>query len=82
MTGRENFAKLLANIGMETKMKTADPQLTVELIFLTPAVETLNKRQVMFKPVLEAIKEAKKAGIKNSSMRSSYGQCRFAKRRY
>jgi Uncharacterized protein conserved in archaea len=64
MTGRENFAKLLANIGMATKMKTADPQLTVELIFLTPAVETLNKRQVMFKPVLEAIKEAKKAGIK------------------
>ena len=44
MTGRENFAKLLANIGMATKMKTADTQLTVELIFLTPVVETLNKR--------------------------------------
>lgn len=64
MTGRENMAKLLANIGMAAKIKSADPEITVEMIFLTPAVESLNKKQVIFKPILETVKEAKKVGVK------------------
>ncbi|MUN29147.1 DsrE family protein [Sulfuracidifex metallicus] len=64
MTGRENMAKLLANVGMASKIKEADPDIYIEMIFLTPAVEALNKKQVMFKPILEAIKEARKRGVK------------------
>ncbi|ARM75043.1 hypothetical protein B6F84_02700 [Acidianus manzaensis] len=64
MTGRENMAKLLANIGMAGKIKSADPNITVEMIFLTPAVEALNKKQVIFRPIIDTINDAKKVGVK------------------
>ncbi|EZQ11267.1 hypothetical protein CM19_01705 [Candidatus Acidianus copahuensis] len=64
LTGRENMAKMLANIGMGMKMKEADPNITIEMIFLTPAVEALNKKQMIFSPILEAIRNAKKHNIK------------------
>ncbi|BBG25185.1 hypothetical protein IC006_2520 [Sulfuracidifex tepidarius] len=58
------MVKLLANVGMASKIKEADPNIYVEMIFLTPAVEALNKKQAMFKPILDSIRKAKKRGVK------------------
>ncbi len=63
-TGRENMAKLMANTGMGAKMKDYDKDLVVEMIFLTPAVSVLNKDQVLYSPILDTVKKAKKTGIK------------------
>ncbi len=35
-TGRENMAKLMANLGVGAKMNEYDKDLVVEMIFLTP----------------------------------------------
>ncbi len=58
------MAKLMANIGMAAKMKEYEPSMRIELIFLIPAVSLLNKDQVLYKPVLDIIKNVKSKSIK------------------
>ncbi|KJE48645.1 hypothetical protein TZ01_08345 [Acidiplasma sp. MBA-1] len=63
-TGRENMAKLMANIGMATKMKEYEKNMKIEMIFLTPAVSVLNKDQALYRPILDTVWKAKNTGIK------------------
>jgi hypothetical protein len=72
-TGRENMAKLLANIGMATKMKEYDKDLKVETIFLTPAVSVLNKDQALYKPILETAWKAKNSKVKIIACETAMG---------
>ncbi len=78
-TGRENMAKLIANIGMGAKMNEYDKDLIVEMIFLTPAVSVLNKDQVLYKPILDTVKKAKKTGIKIIACETAMGNVGLTK---
>ncbi len=63
-TGRENMAKLMANIGMAAKMREYDNTIKIEMLFLTPGVSVLNKDQALYKPILDTVWKAKNSGIK------------------